>query len=148
MIFSLRHNFVVIVNMISFLTIKVRSWEFQINYPPCTSPQFKNPCIKGRCLKIPPLVSFINQCCCQVVWQKWINQISIFLFHISINLFRSWHTFIKNKLIRISLFLMIVCQLRNKFMLLVRNKNILIWYIHFCQTTWQQQKPHFFLVKP
>ena len=38
---------------------------------------------------------------------------------------------------RISLFLMIVCQLRNKFML-VRNKNILIWFVHFCQTTWQQ----------
>ena len=86
-------------------------------------------------------------CCCQVVWQKWTNQIKIFLFHISINLFRSWHTFIKNKLMRISLFIMIVCQLRNKFMI-VQNKNILIWFVHFCQTTWQQQTfcstiPHF-----
>ena len=39
---------------------------------------------------------------------------------------------------RISLFIMIVCQLRNKFMI-VQNKNILIWFVHFCQTTWQQQ---------
>ena len=88
-----------------------------------------------RCAK--DFLGQFNFCCCQVVWQKWTNQIKIFLFHISINLFRSWHTFIKNKLMRISLFLMIVCQLRNKFML-VRNKNILIWFVHFCQTNWQQ----------
>ena len=78
-------------------------------------------------------------CCCQVVWQKWTNQISIFLFRISINLFRSWHTIIRNKLMRISLSFMNVSQLRvrNKFMLMW-NKNIFIWFVHFCQTTWQQ----------
>ena len=79
------------------------------------------------------------KCCCQLVWQKWTNQISIFLFRTSINLFRSWRTIIRNKLIRISLFFMNVCQLRNKFML-VRNKNILIWFVHSCQNTWQQHK--------
>ena len=77
-------------------------------------------------------------CCCQVVWQIGILGIKIFLFHISINLFRSWHTIVKNKLMRISLFFMNVCQLRNKFMLMW-NKNIFIWFVHFCQTTWQQQ---------
>ena len=37
-------------------------------------------------------------CCCQVVWKIRTLGIKIFLFNISINLFRSWHTFIKNKL--------------------------------------------------
>ena len=80
-----------------------------------------------------------NICCCQVVWQIGTLGIKIFLFHISINLFRSWHTFIKNKLMRTSLFFKIVCQLWNKFML-VPNKNLLIRFVHFCQNTWQQHK--------
>ena len=78
-----------------------------------------------------------NLCCCQVVWQKWTNQTSIFLFRTSINLFHSWRTSIRSKLMRISLFFMNVCQLRNKF-ILMRNKNKLVWFVHFCQTTWQQ----------
>ena len=62
-------------------------------------------------------------CCCQVVWQIRTLGINLFLFHISIT-YSVVDTlkFIKNKLIRISLFLMIVCQPRNKLML-VRNKN-------------------------
>ena len=82
---------------------------------------------------------YCYSCSCQVVWQKWTNQIKIFLFHISINLFHSWHTFIKNKLMRISLFFTIVCQLRNKFMLMW-NKNIFIPNVRICQTTWQQHR--------
>ena len=78
----------------------------------------------------------LNNCCCQVVWQKWTNQIKIFLFHI--NLFHSWHIFIKNMLMCIGLFFTIVCQLRNKFMLMW-NKNIFIPNVRICQTTWQQQ---------
>ena len=38
---------------------------------------------------------------------------------------------------RISLFFMNVCQLRNKFMLMW-NKNIFIPNVRICQTTWQQ----------
>ena len=57
----------------------------------------------------------------------------------SINLFCSWRTIIRNKLIRISLFFMNVCQLRNKFMLMW-NKNIFIPNVRICQTTWQQHK--------
>ena len=71
-----------------------------------------------------PLNRFLEKmpsCCCQLVWQKWTNQISIFLFHTSINLFCSWHTIIRNKLMHISLFFMNVCQLRNKFMLVTEN---------------------------
>ena len=41
---------------------------------------------------------------------------------------------------RISLFFMNVCQLRNKFMLMW-NKNIFIPNVRICQTTWQQHKP-------
>ena len=79
------------------------------------------------------------KCCCQVVWKIRTLGIKIFLFNISINLFRSWHTIVKNKLIRISLFFMNVRQLRNKFMLMW-NKNIFILHVRICQTTWQQQK--------
>ena len=80
-----------------------------------------------------PFHFFQGFCCCQIIWQKWTNQISRFLFRTSINLFRSWRTIIRNKLIHISLFFMNVRQLRNKFMLMW-NKNILIWFVHFCQT--------------
>ena len=81
----------------------------------------------------------VNLYCCQVVWRKWTNHILIVFQIVSIiNSFRSWHTFIKNKLMHISLFFINVCQLLNKFMLMW-NKNILIWFVHFCQTTWQQQ---------
>ena len=65
--------------------------------------------------------------------------VSISIGNRPINLFRSWHTFIKNKLMCISLFFTIVCQLRNKFMLMW-NKNIFIPNVWICQTTWQQQK--------
>ena len=85
---------------------------------------------------------YSDMCCCQVVWQIRTLGIKIFLFHISINLFRSWHTIVKNKLMHISLFFINVCQLRNKFMFMW-NKNVFIWFVHFCQTTWQQHMIEF-----
>ena len=100
-------------------------------------PSLPNNILSGRKYTI-KISSFYHLCCCQVVWQIRTLGIKIFLFHISINLFQSWHTIVKNKLMRISLFFMNVCQLRNKFMLMW-NKNIFIWFVHFCQTTWQQQ---------
>ena len=50
---------------------------------------------------------YVIKCCCQVFWQKWTNRISIFLFHTSINLLRSWHTLTNINLFR---WLINLCQ--------------------------------------
>ena len=81
------------------------------------------------------LVCYSNVCCCQVVWQFRTLGIKIFLFHISINLFLSWLTLLRNKLMHISLFFMNACQLRNKF-ILMWNKNIFIPNVRICQIPW------------